>query len=261
MLDVFHTPLPSTGYFFEFYGGGSTRTWQKPRGISWVRMMLIGGGGGGGNGGTDSVTGGGGGSSSNYTTWFGPAAVVPDSLLLNIGLGGALQTNGTATTVVLERAISAGYTLLTASPGLAGGIGTAGTAPTVNSTTPFGNSGTFLSVAGAPGSLTAVPASGTTFLSGGAGGGAASVPGTAVTANYGYTVSAGAANRPGNGGFFTLTPVMVGLGGSGGGGGTTTGFAGGQGGLGCGGGGGGAASTVGGDGGRGGDGAVFIWCW
>ena len=41
MLDVFNTPTPQQSNYQEFYGGGTTRDWIKPRGVSMVRFMLI----------------------------------------------------------------------------------------------------------------------------------------------------------------------------------------------------------------------------
>lgn len=273
MLDVFNTPPPQKGYFFEFYSGipiaqGTTtfQTWQKPRGISWIRMMLIGGGGGGGLG-TVTVSGGGG-ASGNVTTWFGPAAGVPDYLDIrcggNSGLGGVA---GGPTVITWQGGLSSsGYTLLTASGGGAGSNGGAGLNASADAVTTFGNTGNYSSTVGQSGSYLAnQTASTTTFLSGGAGGGTSGIVGFSVVANYGYTTLGGTGNATngtqfGKGGTFIISPIMVGLGGSGGGGGG--GFApGGNGGVGCGGGGGGVAASVGSNGGVGGSGAVFIWCW
>lgn len=71
MLDVFGFPSPQQSNYQEFYGGGTTRDWVKPRGVSMVRFMLIGAGGGGGSG--NSVEGCGGGGSGAITSWIGPA--------------------------------------------------------------------------------------------------------------------------------------------------------------------------------------------
>ena len=77
MLDLFNTSPANTNYQ-EFYGGGTTRDWVKPRGASMVRMMLIGAGGGGSVGTTGQ--GGGGGGSGSVTSWIGPAIFIPDVL-------------------------------------------------------------------------------------------------------------------------------------------------------------------------------------
>lgn len=281
MFNLFHLPMPNSGYFYEFYSGGNPTTantmvksWQKPIGITWIRMLLIGAGGGGGPG--TSVTAGGGGASGNYVTWQGPAAVVPNYLNIQCGtaglgaVGGGSQTAGGSTIITWRGNTSnTGYTLLTASGGGFGSNGTGGTAAAVNTTTPFGVSGNYSSVAGQAGSFgAAILASTTTFLSGGAGGGASALNGFTATANYGYASTGGTANgtgglQTGGGGIFCLQPLMVGTGGGGGAGvnNAASGGTGGRGGIGCGGGGGGVGTSGFSNGGNGGDGAVFIWCW
>ena len=252
MLDVFNFASPQTANYQEFYGGGTTRDWIKPRGASMIRMLLIGAGGGG-------QTSGGliGGGSGAVTTWIGPAIFIPDELQIVIGAGG-LPSAGTggATSVVWQRSkASAGYTLLVANGAAVLGGGVASTM------TAFASSGIFSSIAGAApnGSNAPQPASTTTFLSAGAtGGNTSSTNGQNVLANYGYPSvigGAGTVGGTGGNGYFITQPLFLGTGGAGGGG---NGGAGGKGGIGCGGGGGGFAS---GTGGRGGDGAVFIWSW
>ena len=262
MLDTFGFPKPQGSNYQEFYGGGSTRDWIKPRGASMVRMLLI-GAGAGGRAGTLSVGGTGGGSGA-VTEWIGPAIFIPDQLRISIGAGGASASAGGDTSALYQAKDGTGYTLLTASGAASN---TAGTAFTNNF---FGASGIFKSTAGQAGAAvtTAITASTTIFLSGGGGG--SSVTTTAggnVASNYGYpTISGGAGTTGGNGGdgFFLAQPIMIGVGGAGGGGKNTTGAGGngGNGGIGCGGGGGGIGTTSGASlGGRGGDGAVFIWSW
>lgn len=266
MLDVFGFPTPQGANYQEFYGGGTTRDWVKPRGVSMVRFMLIGAGGGGGNG--SASVGGGGGGSGAVTSWIGPAIFIPDILRITIGVGGTSGVNGGNTTVVYQAKDGTGYTLLTANGGVSGTTTvTAGTGGAASANNYFGAAGIFTSIAGqdgAAGSSTGTgtdrSASTTTFLSGGAGGNGAAGGGPAVTCNYGYpqgqNVPAGV-NR-GQDGFFITQPIIVGRGG---GGGTTTtgaGAGGGDGGIGCGGGGSGEDGNAGG---RGGDGAVFIWSW
>ena len=253
MLDTFGFPTPQGSNYQEFYGGGTTRDWLKPRGASMVRMLLIGAGAGGSAGST--VSGGVGGGSGAVTEWIGPAIFIPDLLRISIGAGGASASAGGNTSVIWQGPkASAGYTLLTANGAPSN---TAGLAFTNNY---FGASGIFKSTAGQAGAAvtTAITASTTTFLSGGGGG--SSVTTTAggnVACNYGYpTISGGAGTTGGNGadGFFLTQPIMIGVGGAGGNGGTGC--------IGCGGGGGGSGTTSGASlGGRGGDGAVFIWSW
>jgi hypothetical protein len=262
MLDVFNFPTPQQSNYQEFYGGGSTRDWLKPRGASMVRMLLIGAGAGGRAGSTSA--GGTGGGSGAVTEWIGPAIFIPDELRISLGAGGASAAAGGNTSVIYQAKDGTGYTLITANGAASN---TAGTAFTNNF---FGAAGIFNSIAGQTGATvtTAITASTTTFLSGGGGGSSVvTTAGGNVATKYGYpTVSGGAGTTGGNGadGYFINQPILLGVGGAGGGGKNTAGAggAGGRGGIGCGGGGGGRGTTSGTSlGGRGGDGAVFIWAW
>jgi len=195
MLDTFGFPTPQGSNYQEFYGGGTTRDWIKPRGASMVRMLLIGAGGGGSGGstGTNGVNGGG---SGAVTEWIGPVIFIPDVLRITTGLGGAGSTGsatttavagtaGTASSVIYQAKNGTGYTLLTANGGGGGGATTApGTAGTVMTNNYFGASGIFNAVAGQAGSRTTVAASTTVFVSGGAGGAnlAAGLASTGATA-------------------------------------------------------------------------------
>ncbi len=266
MLDIFNTPTPQGANYQEFYGGGTTRDWVKPRGASMVRMMLIGAGGGGGNG--SGAAGGGGGGSGAVTSWIGPAIFIPDVLRISVGAGGAGEVNGSNTTVVYQAKDGTGYTLLTANGGVAGpSSNVAGTGGAASANNYFGASGIFSSIAGQDGGAGSstgqggsVSASGTTFLSGGSGGNGAGGVGSTVAVNYGYptSVAASAGANPGADGFFITQPILVGRGGAGGTTTTSAGGVGGRGGVGCGGGGSGEDANTGGSGG---DGAVFIWAW
>jgi hypothetical protein len=272
MLDLFNIPTPQTANYQEFFVGSSvtsgrqSATWNKPRGCSMVRIMLIGAGGGGGVG--SSTGGAGGGGSGAVTSWIGPAIFVPDVLLLGVPLGGLNAKGGDCRVVYSSR--TADNVLLTAVGGAVGtqpGAGNGGTAMTANQ---FTACGIFTSVAGqvgavgsAAGAGSNIGVSGTTFLSGGAGGsGASGSAGGRVTPNYDYVrlenTPAGGSVAGANG-YFITQPILVGTGGAGGATSTSVGSAGGRGGLGCGGGGAGEDATTGG--GRGGDGAVFIWAW
>ena len=262
MLDVFNFANPQTCNYQEFYGGGTTRDWIKPRGAAMVRMLLIGAGAGGRNASTSA--GGIGGGSGAITTWIGPAIFIPDELRISIGDGGASAAAGGNTSIVWQGPTSsAGYTLLIANGAASNAAGTAFT------NNFFGAAGIFNSIAGQAGAAaaTAITASTTTFLSGGSGGSSTfTTAGSNVASKYGYpTVSGGVGSSAGVGGngYFITQPLLLGTGGAGGGGGSspTTGGAGGQGAIGCGGGGGGRGSAAGGAGGAGGDGAVFIWSW
>jgi len=261
MLDTFNFANPQTCNYQEFYGGGSTQDWIKPRGLSMVRMLLIGAGSGGGVGITTS--GGLGGGSGVVTTWIGPAIFIPDELRISIGAGGASASAGNKTSIIYQQKDGTGYTLLNANGGLTSGSAAAFT------NNYFGAAGIFNSIAGQSGAAaaTAITASTTTFLSGGAGGAtSATGAGSNVATKYGYpTVNGGATNTTlalkGENGYFITQPLLLSVGGAGGGGSAVTGGAGGIGAIGSGGGGGGRGTTTPGVGGRGGDGAVFIWSW
>jgi len=260
MLDTFNFPTPQTANYQEFFGSGTTatgyRSWNKPRGVSMVRFLLI---GAGGNGSAGSTTAGGvGGGSGAVTSWIGPAIFVPDQLQI-------VASSGSSFVYWQGPKASAGYELLRANS--AGGGSTQGLATSSNN---FGASGIYSSISGQAGAAvtTAITASTTTFLSGGGGGSnVVTTAGGNVATNYGYpTGSGGAGTTGGNGadGYFINQPIMLGVGGAGGGGKNTTGAGGngGRGGIGCGGGGGGRGTTSGASvGGQGGNGAVFIWSW
>lgn len=266
MLDLFNIPTPQTANYQEFYGGASqlARSWNKPRGASMVRFLLIAGGGGGGNG--SSTAGGGGGGSGAVTSWIGPAMFVPDSLQVRIGTGGGPAASGSGSIIYYLRIND----LLISDGGNAGQTSAGGNGGVAMTANQFTACGIFTSIAGQAGTAgsstgtgTNQSASTTTFLSGGAGGaGAAANTGGSVTPNYGYTAlpaTTAGGTVAGANGYFITQPILVGCGGAGGTTSTTVGTAGGRGGLGCGGGGAGEDALTGG--GRGGDGAVFIWAW
>jgi hypothetical protein len=262
MLDVFGFPTPEGANYQEFYNQNTRGVdWVKPRGVSMVRILLIGAGAAGRTG--DTTAGGAGGGSGAVTQWIGPAIFIPDILRITLGVGGGSGNAGTDTTVVYQVKNGTGYTLLTAQ----GAPSNTGASAETNNF--FGASGIFTSIAGQNGAAqaTAITASTTTFLSGGAGG-ASTVSGTgaSVATNYGYPSVAGgtsAANGvAGGNGYFLTQPVLLSVGGAGGGGGTANaGGSGGRGGIGSGGGGGGRGGTLISTGGRGGNGAAFIWSW
>jgi hypothetical protein len=269
MLDTFNFASPQTANYQEFYGGGTTRDWIKPRGASMVRFMLIGAGGGGGDGSASEGNGGGG--SGAITSWIGPAIFIPDQLRITIAAGGTSNVNATATTVIYQAKNGTGYTLLTANGGRSGTSSaiTGGGGAFASANNYFGAAGIYFNIGGEDGSSGSnsgaganQPASTTTFLSGGGGGaGAAAFTGGSVTPNYGYpelpATPAGGTVK-GADGYFISQPILVGCGGAGGTTFTSFGTNGGRGGIGCGGGGGGEDGQFGG---RGGDGAVFVWSW
>jgi hypothetical protein len=173
-----------------FYGGGGVAVanqiaWNKPSGVSHIYMMLIGGGGSG-----DGTTGG---ASGAVTVWYGAAQHVPDSLVVVPSLG----NDSVSTTVSARFSNSAASpaALLTAASGIQNGGAVAMVA------NQFAASGFFKSTSGQTGSSSGQTASATTFLGSGGNGN--------MTGNYGYT----AAN--GENGYFTMQPIIVGVGGSG----------------------------------------------
>lgn len=182
-----------------------TQDWVKPQGASFVWFTLI-GGGGNGNG---SVGGG----SGAVTNCMVPAFLIPDVLRVNVSTGEAINT-----TLVYQEKNGTGYTLLTAN---AAGGSVAGTASTSNF---FSCIGFFQSVAGATGVSGSPSAPTTTFLTGGAGG--------TLAANYGYSLPVQ------SNGFFMLSPIILGMGGTGSS----------VGGIGCGGGNGPSGVAIGGPG-------------
>jgi len=264
-------PTPQGANFQAFYGGGSTRDWVKPQGVSMVRMLLIGAGGSGG--GSDTTAGGGGGGSGAVTQWIGPAMFVPNVLQIQIGRGNGASTTVGASLVIYQQKDGTGYTLLRANGGTSSGGPAGGGGGTAFANNYFGAAGIFKSVAGQAGAAAGnnLSTSSTTFLSGGAGGANSTTGnGWEVAGKYGYPAIIGGITGSGSAsfgapGYFLTQPIMVGFGGSGAGGGATGGSTvaptGGNGGIGCGGGGAGITNALGANGGRGGDGAVFIWSW
>lgn len=204
MLDLFHIAKPQgcdIQTFYGNYGGGVNQyqyrqSWNKPRGVSHVYILMIGQGGNG-----DGTTGGG---SSAVTVWYGAAQHVPDMLSVEVGTNNPSGGHNSGVYFV-----GSSNTALLSADGPGGSVG--GTVMTANF---FTASGFFSSTAGQNGSTTSVGASTTTFLSGGGA--------TNITPNYGYPVATVAAAP----GYFQMQPIIVGRGGR------TTG----KGGIGCGGG-------------------------
>lgn len=273
-------PTPQ-GANIQIFSNNGAFDWVKPQGASFVWFTLIGAGGGGSS--NNSTNGGSGGGSGAVTNFMGPAFLMPDTLRVSVGLGGAgsnqgsssAATNGGTTTVLYQQRDGTGYTLLTATGGTgASGNGAAGGAGgTASTSNYFSCMGFFQSIAGqdgVSGSGVSVSPSATTFLTGGAASGnAVSVVSGGVTANYGYVATGGSntnnSDPPKGSPFFQFSPIIVGLGGPAGGSTnvvSTPGATGGAGGNGCGGGGGGRGNTgFTGRGGRGGDGLVVIITW
>jgi|LakMenEpi03Aug12_release.lakeMendotaPanAssembly.Ray.scaffolds.fasta_scaffold01642_5 hypothetical protein len=64
--------------------------WQKPNGVKFVHFFVMGAGAGGGNSSNATVNakGGGGGGSAGHVTGLFLASVLPDTLYINVGVGG-----------------------------------------------------------------------------------------------------------------------------------------------------------------------------
>jgi hypothetical protein len=277
--------------------------WRKRPGANMVTIFALGAGGGGGNGtvGAVSNAGGGGGGGSGAQIYMEiPALLVPDTLFINVGIGG--QGNGATGGRSIVQLAPGSYSnqnalFVEAKGGLGGNSGAAG-----------GGGGT----GGAAGTIGNNPLASGAFLTyGGQSGNSAPGPGAPANTNFPVTGlrvtggcpgaglnGSGAAgslggtfNNPdarafpalvaGSAGSTATTPGGAGsngfemvkgfwCGGTGGGSshGSATGAGlvggkGGDGGIGCGGGGGGGALTgsTQGLGGRGGDGLVIIIQW
>ena len=289
----FQYNLADTGYKTAvFYQSGS---WIKPQGITMISITAIGAGGGGGGGETNVVTiarfGGGGGGSGAITRLIIPEMFISDSLIINVGKGGAGGASGGGTggnggNTFVDMPVPGNGDIYTRVITASGGTGTARNAGAAGvvadvSQALYSTLGIWMAVAGQIGTAgvttnaTAVVYAGTTGVpvTGGAGGGGMAANATAATsggeitgAGFVSTNPGGISGAAGNKGVYSLTPFYS-TGGSGGGGGGTTpvsGGAGGHGNIGCGGGGGGGGTSptgVGGIGGNGGDGLVIIQCW
>lgn len=187
---IFYTDNSSTS--------NSWQTWSKPKGISYVYITCIGGGGGGGS--SSNVAGngggGGGGGSSSITKILIPSNLIPDTLFIQVGSGGAGGTSS------LENAVNGDLSYVSISPNTlasnviiasgtqpaqrgtrgtsgSGGLGGLGGTVFTSSIGILSILGIWQSIAGRNGSsggfasggsnLTSIAAG--TFLSGGAGGG------------------------------------------------------------------------------------------
>lgn len=263
------------------------QTWRKPLGVSMVNVICIGGGAGGGGGAVGAGAGSGGGAgSSGITRVTVPAFLIPDSLYIQVGAGGAGVTasqggSGILSYVAIAPDITASNVLavsgnaatvggVTGTAGIDGGAGAGGSIATI-ANMPLAGLGHFDLIAGQvgkAGSSTshAIPVTSTLSGGGNAGGGGgggsggsyAAIAGSFLSEQRAALTTTGVLETPsGN----TLWKPFFNFGGNGGSQGGTTGAPGGHGAYGGGGGGGGVGSTTGGKGGDGGNGIVLITCW
>lgn len=294
MLDVFHIPsnTDSTKIFYSTGGTNDWQTWEKPRNAKFIQIFCLGGGAAGGSGATSAagtVSGGAGGNSGGLVKALFPAILLPDTLFIQVGLGGVGNITGTGgsggisyVSIAPTGSIASPQTLVVASSttiglGGSGGSGTGANAPaaptaTTTAVCPFLTLGIFTAAAGVQGGTgplgatgTSVNALGSNIVMGGAGGGGKTTNtvqytgGSILSASVilTATVDGGAAGtNAGKDGYGALSNLICGTGGAGGGGQIAgTGGAGGIGWYGCGGGAGGAGSAAprsrGGDGGPG----------
>ena len=278
-----------------FYQSGS---WIKPQGITMISITAIGAGGGGAIGTTNTSgntrSGGGGGGSGGITRLTIPEMFITDSLIINIGTGGAGGLSGPGNgerggDTSVDQPVPGNGDIYTNVINASGGTGAVGATGGVGATAAavgnslYSNLGIWMALGGQGGgngtttdgtSIVYGATIGLPFTSGAGGGGMAA--GAIAPTNGGAITGAGfvstnpggvgnTAGTHGNKGVYSLTPFYS-TGGSGGGGGGNTNVSGGDGGhgnIGSGGGGGGGGTTLGlgGLGGKGGDGLVIIQCW
>lgn len=193
----------TTQVFYPVAGTNTWQTWQKPPTAKLIEIFCLGGGGGGGAGGAGTLNsgGGGGGAAAGYVRAIFPAYLLPDTLYIKPGTGGA----GTGTLSQLAGSSGQGavsfvsvgptgstahyYPILVASSATAAGNGSThgtngqgggGTAPTITTTAvaPFLSTAIYLATAGiagaggfiSPASIVPVQALGSGLVTQGAGG-------------------------------------------------------------------------------------------
>lgn len=286
MLDLSHIPSQQQqNYTLYSLGAGVWQTWQKPRNAKFIEIFCLGGGAGGAitSVAAGAANGGLGGGSAGIVRGLIPAFLLPDTLYILVGKGGAgsttNNTNGGAggiSYIGLQPSTSEQTLICKSSTLAASGNGDGASTSTV-ALSAFSNLGLFTAIAGVNGSAggssttngSSQAALATNLTTGGAGGGGK----TATTFNAGGNITSasvlltsqvngGVTNaQDGDSGYGTLIP-FCGTGGAGGAGrqgSTGVGGRGGNGFYGCGGGGvGGGQTATGTKGGDGGDGLVII---
>jgi len=283
MLDLSHIPNNQEN-IKVFYSTGITnawQTWQKPRKCQYVWIMCIGGAGGGGGGsGVQFVQSTGGGSGAVTRALFN-ASHLPDTLYVQVGIGGAggaNLTNGStgnkSNVSILPNTTTTNIVLASGNTAAVGGqsgtgIAAAGETASTTANATFLTLSNFISTAGRPSSafdgiddwLPTNPLTSQITCPGAGGsvtGGGGSIQATSISPSIpGGAI--GAIGGNGQNGITSWKPFYS-LGGSGGGPATSgKGGNGGNGGIGSGGGGGGSATDgEPGKGGDGGDGLVVI---
>ena len=279
-----------------FINEGTWQTWTKPRGAKFVNILCIGAGSGGGSGGVGiggARFGGGPGASGAVTRANFQASLLPDTLYVQCGTGGAGAPGSTTATGSIGGAASSSFVTVypdntnvaailvrsgnVPATGGEAGVGTTASGSVAAETVATAanmllvNLGTFTSIAGQAvgggsgfntGILNIVTAGANGGQSSGAANGysiTAAGPIPQIQAGAGSTTQGGR----GSDGIILYKPILAFTGGAGGGSSNTTNGNGGDGGnatYGSGGGGGGCGGTGGrsGNGGNGGDGIVII---
>ena len=274
MLDIFNIPGQQDNVKI-FFARGTTdwQTWQKPRNCKFIWMMCIGGASGGGPGSNNisGFQGGSGGGSGGVVRALFPSNVLPDTLFIQPGPGGAIaivgnaQTSGNKSFISITPSSAVTMNIVCTSGNAAAATTSGETIATVANAGLL-SLGNFIAIAGQGGGQAAgITPLGTTITCGGAGGGASSVGGvgfsissTSISPGINGGVSGSIVN--GGSGILSWKPFYA-LGGAGGSGTLNASLAGngGNGAIGSGGGGGGTSTTTSaGNGGRGGDGLVII---
>lgn len=283
MLDLSHIPNSQQDIKFFYASGSAWQTWQKPRKCNYVYIMCIGGGSGGqggGNNGPEGVGAGVGGGSGAITKVLYNSQLLPDTLYIQVGLGGIggtspfFPSSGTRSIVALQPTV-APQNLVAISGNVAANTPNGETVST-QATSTFYTLGNFISINGQTNNGGDITPLSSTVVSAGAsganGGGFDSGIGSSILSSQltpkinggGYAID-GSNGGNGEDGITSFKPFFS-TGGAGGGASDSNtignGGNGGKGGIGSGGGSGGSANTdLGGTlgkGGDGGDGLVII---
>jgi hypothetical protein len=282
MIDLSNIPSQQQ-QTYTLYATGNWQTWNKPRNAKFIEIFCLGGGAGGSINiiGTSTRSGGNGGGAGGIVRGIIPAFLLPDTLYILVGKGGAGSTQsntaggvGGISYIGLQPSTSE-QTLICKSSTNTPTNSSVGATISVVSLSAFGNLGLFTAIAGVGSVLGTSGAGGnqtalaTSLVTGGAAGGgkttAAFFAGgniTSASAILTSQVNGGVTDaQKGDDGYGTLQP-FCGTGGAGGAGkqgDSGIGGIGGNGFYGCGGGGaGGTTSVTGLKGGNGGDGLVII---
>lgn len=284
MLDLSNIPSQQLQTYTLYATGVVTwQTWSKPRNAKFIEIFCLGAGAGGSINivGTGTRSGGNGGGAGGIVRGIIPAFLLPDTLYISVGKGGAgSTTNNTAggggniSYIGLQPSTSEQTLICKSSTTNPSNSAVGATISTV-SLSAFGNLGLFTAIAGVGATLGTSGAGGnqtalaTSLVTGGAAGGGKTTAAFFAGGNINSAsailttqVNGGVTDaQKGDDGYGTLQP-FCGTGGAGGAGKQGDSGLGGNGGngwYGCGGGGAGASSTATGlRGGNGGDGLVII---